>query len=181
MTSVVKAGRSKGRVGVPAVPIPAPELSDVEVDQAMIDLGLSKLRVGQMRSLRTLGQFVRDSGVVSTGRGMMLLGAGKLQQLGEKIDQELDENPVEQDLRVRMMNLSRECWSEVIEAGKVLHDSDESRQPSAVPTIRLPAPGQFVHASQNIQNAVIKNTTVHNTVHTNGNPVLQPISPRGNS
>jgi hypothetical protein len=169
----VKAGRSKGSVGVPNVQLPAPILNDEEVDEAAKQLGMHGLKLGQLRNLRTLGQFTRDNGVVSTGRGMMLFSTSKLMSLGERVEAELDDDERDADppTRARMMSVAKECWSEILNAGKILTESDESRQGAPMPFNRLPPPGGFVQA----YNQTIKNTQINNTVHTNGTPILQPV------
>ena len=154
-------GRSEGVIKPPDVPSPAPELSDEEVQQAMAEIGLTKISARQLKSMRKLGQATKELGAISIGRGVLMMGLTQLVETAERAKElEKDENSWEG--KAAFLRVRRDCAQGVVSAGKVIIES-ELQKPKEIAQeqpFTLPEFGQEISPSLTLIKA--------DNVHVNG-------------
>lgn len=145
-------GRSTGDVDVPAVRPDLPVITDSEVNAALDELGLTGLRASQIKAFRELGQSMRATGVVSVGRGILVLTTGQLIKLATEINE--DQEDVEPELKHKQRILRKDVADSLTGIAKtILESEDTDHKELPTKTTRLPlAREQLIHPSLTQQN-----------------------------
>lgn len=149
----------------PDVTPEVPAFKDEEIDEATAVLGMRVMRASQIRQLRTLGQSVRTSGVLSIGRGMIMFTTGHLMDLMDTVKQEADQC-VEEEVKVKHRALQATIAKELNNSAKILLESEPAPTPPPLPPpvgSRLPGYGEQVGPANLTQ---INTDNVH--IHSNG-------------
>lgn len=156
----VVPGKSAGLVTAPDVELDLPLLTDAEVNEAAEELGLVKIKVGTLKSVRRLGQFARESGMVSLGRGFLLAGLGQLMDLADeaKLQTDAADNP---EIKEKFLRIRRDCAMGLKGAGeKILEQENLPKEVLAPDKPALPKFGEQISPTTNI---------VANNVHLHAN------------
>ena len=126
----VKPGRSSGSVAIPDVHPELPPISDGDVNQAIAELGVVGLNVSQLKGMRMLGQFARESGVISVARGMVVAGFGQMQDIANRA-KELEAAYDDPESKDKFLRVRRDCAVGLVNAGKIILESELKRTNNA--------------------------------------------------
>jgi len=152
----VSPGRSVGSVEMPDVHADLPPISDEDVNQAIAELGVVGLNVGQLRGMRRLGQYARESGVISVARGMVVAGFGQMMDISNRA-RELEKTYDDPESKDKFLRIGRDCAQGLVNAGKIILESEIKRTNSSDMPVgtddlpkkpRLPEFGEKVEATQ---------------------------------
>lgn len=138
-----------GKVYPPLTEPRLPKISDEEMDEAADELGLVRMRSGQIKCLRSLGQSAKSIGPVSVARGMLMFSAGHMMELAEEA--KTASVGADPELKAKLMSIRRDAAHEITVAAKIIFDS-ESAKP-ALPQLKdedLEECGTYVRNSQGI-------------------------------
>lgn len=159
----ITPGRTGGQVDVPVVNPNLPRMTDEQVEEAITELGLTSISLRGLRSVRTLGQFAREAGAISTARGLVLAGYAQALKIGNRAA-ELEKVYDDPELKEKFLRLAGNCADSVINAGKVILDSETRRTNSSDMPIsepeQLPRLPQFGETVMPVQ--VNGNLEIHN-------------------
>jgi hypothetical protein len=157
---LIEGGRSVGEIEPPDIKPKLPAISDEEANEAMAHLGLAKLNASTVKALRSAGQTIESSGVVSIGRGIILVTTGHMMNLLEETKDFVGQC-MEDEIKVKAITARTAVVHELNNAAKVLLESEEEagKRPPAPTGVRLPRPGEQIQPHQIL--AVNGNVHVH--------------------
>lgn len=135
-------GRVVGEVKEPHVDPNVPELSDEELNQAASELGLTGLKIGQIKSLRMLGHAAREDGVISLGRGMLLASVGQLMEISSRAS-DLEKSADEHEIKVNYLRLRVHCANGIVTAARNAIESVEKKREIPQPPPQRPSLPEF--------------------------------------